>query len=97
MASSQSFSRIQRRISDSPDPAPPENSGEPLNTIASRVPPSATGFILEIMCCRNRNEPSLMRGRPAPNRPACPRASNSSVTSSWTFFHSTPNGGLASM
>ena len=39
MASSQSFSMIQRRISDSPDPAAPVNSGEPLKTIASREPP----------------------------------------------------------
>ena len=31
---------IQRRISDSPDPAAPVNSGEPLKTIATREPPS---------------------------------------------------------
>ena len=36
MASSQSFSMIQRRISLSPEPAPPVNSGEPLKTIAER-------------------------------------------------------------
>jgi hypothetical protein len=27
---------------------------------------------LLIMCCRNRNDPSLMRGSPAPNRPPKP-------------------------
>ena len=43
MPSSQSFSRIHRRISDSPDPAPPVNRGEPLKTIASRDPPSSAG------------------------------------------------------
>ncbi len=87
---------IQRRISDSPEPAAPVNSGEPLKTIASREPPSATGFILEIMCWRNRNEPSLIRGSPAPNRPAKPLVCASVLTASSTFFHSTPNGGLAS-
>ena len=40
MPSSQSFSMIQRRISLSPEPAPPVNSGEPLKTIARRPPPS---------------------------------------------------------
>ena len=87
---------IQRRISDSPDPAAPVNSGEPLKTIASREPPWSTGFIFEIMCCRNRKLPSLIRGSPAPNRPAKPFDSCSSRTTSATFFHSTPNGGLAS-
>ena len=96
MPSSQSFSRIQRRISDSPDSAAPVNSGEPLKTIASRAPLSSTGSIFEIMCCRNRNDPSLIRGSPAPKRPAWPSSASSS-TSSLTFFHSTPNGGLASM
>ena len=69
MASSQSFSMIQRRISDSPDPAAPVNSGEPLNTIASREPPCSGRLILAIMCWRNRKLPSLMRGSPAPNGP----------------------------
>ena len=41
MASSQSFSMIQRRISLSPDPASPVKSGEPLKTMASRPPPSS--------------------------------------------------------
>ena len=63
---------IQRRISDSPDPAAPVNSGEPLNTIASREPPSVMGFIFEIMCWMNRKLPSLILGVPAPNRPLKP-------------------------
>ncbi len=68
MPSSQSFSMIQRRISDSPPPAAPANSGDPENTMASRVPPSVpcTGFIFDSMCSRNRNEPSETRGRPGP-------------------------------
>ena len=40
MASSQSFSMIQRRISLSPPPASPVKSGEPLKTMARRLPPS---------------------------------------------------------
>ena len=38
MASSQSCSMIQRRISLSPLPAPPVKSGEPLKTMAMREP-----------------------------------------------------------
>ena len=41
---------IQRRISDSPPSAEPVKSGDPLNTMAIREPPSLTGFILEIIC-----------------------------------------------
>src|SRR6266540_2211789 len=80
----QSDDRLQPVVLD--DPAPD-----------LRLPrPCSTGFILEIMCCRNRKLPSLMRGRPAPNRPANPLAACSSRTSFSTFFQSTPNGGLAS-
>ena len=39
MASSQSFSRIQRRISLSPEPQSPLESGEPLKMMAMRLPP----------------------------------------------------------
>ena len=87
---------IQRRISDSPDPAAPVNSGEPLNTIATLDPPSSGRFIFEIMCCKNKKLPSLIRGSPAPKRPAKPCVSYSSWTVSLTFLHSTPNGGFAS-
>ena len=75
------------------------NSGEPLKTMAIRLPPlpsAVTGFIFEIMCWRKSSEPSLMRGRPAPKRPSSPSVSYSFSISSLTFFHSTPNGGLAS-
>ncbi len=68
MPSSMSDSMIQRRIPDSPEPAAPENSGEPESTIPIREP----CFILAIMCCRNSSEPSLTRGRPAPKRPVKP-------------------------
>jgi hypothetical protein len=37
MASGQSFSMIQRRISLSPESAAPQNSGEPLKTMARRL------------------------------------------------------------
>jgi hypothetical protein len=53
-------SMIQRRISDSPEPAAPVNIGEPLKTIARREPPCSGGRIFEIMCWRNSSEPSLM-------------------------------------
>ncbi len=99
MPSSQSFSRIHCRIRDSPDSAAPVKSGEPLKTIATRLPPlpsAVTGFIFESMCWRKSSEPSLIRGRPAPKRPLSPSVSYSFSTSSLTFFHSTPNGGLAS-
>jgi hypothetical protein len=43
MASSQSFSMIHLRMSLSPEPAPPVNSGEPLKTMARREP---------CLCCR---------------------------------------------
>src|SRR6266540_2357450 len=39
MASSQSFSRIQRRTSLSPEPQSPLESGEPLKTMAMRLSP----------------------------------------------------------
>ena len=93
MASSMSFSISQRRISLSPEAAAPVNSGDPLNTMASREPlPSRLN--LDIMCWRNSSDPSLTRGSPAPNRPAMPNLSCSSSISFCTFFHSTPKGGL---
>src|ERR1017187_1514085 len=50
MVSSQSCSRIQRRISL----ASPVNRGDPFMTMAMRLPPSETGFILESMCWGDR-------------------------------------------
>ena len=77
MASSQSFSMIQRRISLSPPPASPVKSGEPLKTMARRLPPSCGARILASMCWRKRSAPSLTRGVPAPKRPLKPRVSRS--------------------
>jgi hypothetical protein len=87
MPSSQSFSRIQRRISDSPDPACPENSGDPDRTIPTRDP---AGFMWESMCCRNSSDPSETRGRPAPKRPWWPCFSCSSLIGAEYAFQSTP-------
>ena len=87
----------RRRISLSPDPADPVNSGEPLKTMARRVPPSFESFILLIMCSRNNSDPSLMRGNPAPKRPPKPCCSFSRLMKSAYGFHSTPKGGLANM
>ena len=74
------------------------NNGEPLRTIAKRLPPSQllTGCIFEIRCSRNSSDPSDTRGRPGPNRPASPRCSYSSVTDFCWVFQATPNGGLDS-
>ena len=52
MASSHSFSRIQRRISLSPLPASPVKSGEPFMTIAMRLPSASGEIILPSMCCK---------------------------------------------
>ncbi len=57
----------------------------------------SAGFIFEIMCCRNRKLPSLMRGRPGAEAAAeaIPVVLGLDDVG-LTFFHSTPNGGLAS-
>jgi hypothetical protein len=54
-------------------------------------------FILEIMCCKNNNEPSLIDGKPAPKRPAKPLFVASSLIYFSAFFQSTPKGGFDSM
>ncbi len=87
---------------DGPAPAAPENSGDPLNTTAILDPtasssPSTYGCIFETMCWRNSSDPSLMGWRPAPNRPSNPSSACSLATTFFWSFHSTPNGGLASM
>ena len=61
---------------DSPESAAPENSGEPESTMPTREP---VGFIFESMCCRNSNDPSDERGRPAPKRPFMPCLACSSL------------------
>ena len=103
IASSQSFSMIQRRMLDGPPPALPEKSGEPLNTTAILDPSpgflgsSGLACILEIICCRNSSDPSSMSGVPAPKRPLKPRVLCSFSTTFFWSFQSTPKGGFAIM
>ena len=61
IASSQSFSMIQRRMLLSPCPASPVNSDEPLCTSAMRLPSGVSRFILLSMLTRNISCPSLER------------------------------------
>ncbi len=61
MASSQSFSMIQRRMLLSPWPASPVKSDEPLCTSAMRLPSLVSCFILDSMLARNSIWPSLER------------------------------------
>ena len=77
MASSQSFSMIHWRMLLSPLPASPVKSGEPLKTMARRLPPSCGARILDSMCWRKSSAPSFMRGVPAPKRPLKPSVSRS--------------------
>ena len=51
-----------------------------------RLPPSSGDFILEIICSKNNNDPSLIRGKPAPKRPAYPRLSCSSLMIFFCLF-----------
>jgi hypothetical protein len=86
----QSFSMIRCRMFDSSATAL-VNTGEPLSSMARRLPPSPflRGFIFEIRCNRNSSNPSETRRRPGPNRPVQPRCSFSSVTArlcgNWPF------------
>ena len=59
MASSQSFSMIQRRMLLSPWPASPVNSELPLWTSAIRLPSGVLCFILLSMLARNIIWPSF--------------------------------------
>ncbi len=61
MASSQSFSTIQRRMLLSPWPASPVNSEEPLWTSAMRLPSGVSCFILATRLARKSIWPSLER------------------------------------
>ena len=61
MASSQSFSMIQRRMLLSPWPASPVNRELPLWTSAILLPMGVSCFILLIMLARNSIWPSLTR------------------------------------
>jgi hypothetical protein len=64
MASSQSFSRIQRRISLSPEPQSPLERGEPLKMMAMRLPPFL-GLHLGQHGLQEQQAPSFTRGMPA--------------------------------
>ena len=61
MASSQSFSMIQRRMLLSPCPASPVKRELPLWTSAMRLPSGVSCFILLSMLARNIIWPSLER------------------------------------
>ena len=61
MASSQSFSMIQRRMLLSPCPASPVKRELPLWTSAIRLPSGVSCFILLSMLARNIIWPSLER------------------------------------
>ncbi len=61
IASSQSFSMIQRRMLLSPWPASPVNSDEPLCTSAMRLPSGVSCFIFASLFTRNMSWPSLER------------------------------------
>ena len=61
MASSQSFSMIQRRMLLSPCPASPVNRELPLWTSAIRLPNGVSRFILLSILAKNIIWPSLER------------------------------------
>ena len=67
---------------------------EELNTMPIILP---DGFILLIMCCKNKKEPSLTSGVPAPNRPSKPFSVDSFSTNSRIFFQSSPKGGFVNI
>ena len=61
IASSQSFSMIQRRMLLSPCPASPVNSELPLCTSAMRLPSGVSCFIFDSLLARKSIWPSLER------------------------------------
>ena len=71
IASSQSFSMIQRRMLLSPWPASPVKSDEPLWTSAMRLPSGGLAFIFEAMLARNSIWPSLERVTSESSSPLC--------------------------
>jgi hypothetical protein len=101
MASSQSLAMIHLRMSLSPEPAPPVNSGEPLKTMASREPClcAAFGFTgprtCSTMCCRNKQR-AVVHARQAGAEAAVEAvACRARCTMAFCcFFQSTPKGGL---
>ncbi len=63
---------IQRRISDSPESAPPVKSGEPLRIMPMWLWDSSGSFMRAMRCCKKSIWPSDLRGVPAPKRPSKP-------------------------
>ena len=97
MASSQSFSMIQRRISLSPPPASPVNSGEPLKTMAMRLPPSCGAAFCQHVLEEEERAVVHARGTRAEASAEAKGIALLSRCSVCCCFHSTPKGGLASM
>ena len=104
MASSQSFSMIQRRMLLSPCPASPVNRDLPLWTSATRLPSGVSSFILLSILARNISCPSLLRViREYSGSPACWMTNLLSDMPflppilSWSVFQLLPYGGLLSM
>ena len=103
MASSQSFSMIQRRMLLSPWPASPVNRDEPLWTSAMRLPRGVWWFILVSLFTRNMSWPSLERVMRESSSPLCCTIKRGSVRSflppmrSRSVFQLLPYGGLESM
>ena len=82
-------------VREGPLPASPVKSGEPLWTIATRLPPSSTGFILATAFERKSIWLSPIAGSPIKKRPPFSLVSFASFsTLAFSFFHSLPNGGL---
>src|ERR1035438_8422457 len=63
---------IHFRISLSPEPAPPVKSGDPFNTMATRLPPSFRGRIFASRFSRNLTQHEGSAGFP-PNHPEMTR------------------------
>jgi hypothetical protein len=100
MASSQSFSMIQRRISLSPEPASPVNSGEPLKTMASASrPPSPSGVGVHLADHVLQEQQRAVVDARQPGAEAAGEALLFvlALDDRLLGFHSTPKGGLASM
>ena len=95
MPSSQSFSRIQRRISDSPDPAAPVNSGEPLNLTnkENRWFNSKVSRTKSVLITRRR--PETNSGRGDSQRRNCRRRAVRVVAAERVQFHTPLHQGLA--
>ena len=90
IASSKSFSKIQRRIWLSPEAVPPVKSGEPFSIIAAR-PTFSSSFAMAD--CKNSICESPPPGKPAPQR-LFSLAYSLFTASSWPAFASLPLQGV---